>query len=100
LLRAGHDDYVINAEALAYMRERALASHVIGRLIEQPDRCFADQAAWSLIWDFYRDLKAYRCAPTGQAQGCAASALRSHLQGQDRIRHPRPSARTAPCQQG
>src|SRR4029077_5887859 len=26
LLRAGYDDYVINAEALAYMRERALAA--------------------------------------------------------------------------
>jgi hypothetical protein len=38
LLRAGHDDYIVNAEALAYMRERALASHVIARLIEHPDR--------------------------------------------------------------
>ncbi len=162
LLRAGHDDYVINAEALAYMRERALASHVIARLIEHPDRCFADQAAWSahldrlgisalkvnpdpvmvategalwgsvkahglladtvivsddagqfrvgrhglcwvhcerlvhkldtftdenraaqatvrgLIWDFYRDLKAYRCAPTRQRK----AALRARF---DRI---------------
>ena len=32
LLRAGHDDYVINAEALAYMRQRALAAHVMPRL--------------------------------------------------------------------
>jgi hypothetical protein len=47
LLRAGHDDYVINAEALAYMRERALASHLIARLIEHPDRCFANQKAWN-----------------------------------------------------
>ena len=47
LLRAGHGDYVINAEALAYMRERALAAHVIARLLEHPDRCFAHQAAWS-----------------------------------------------------
>jgi hypothetical protein len=31
LLRAGHDDYVINAEALAYMRERALATHRCGK---------------------------------------------------------------------
>ena len=31
LLRAGHDDYVINAEALAYMRERALSAPVIAR---------------------------------------------------------------------
>jgi hypothetical protein len=28
LLRAGHDDYVINAEALAYMRQRALSGPV------------------------------------------------------------------------
>jgi hypothetical protein len=47
LLRAGHDDYVINAEALAYMRERALATHVIARLIEHPDRCFAGHDAWN-----------------------------------------------------
>ena len=42
LLRAGYDDYVINAEALAYMRDRALAAHVIARLVEHPDRCFAE----------------------------------------------------------
>ena len=47
LLRAGHGDYVINADALAYMRQRALAEHVIARLVEHPDQCFADQAAWS-----------------------------------------------------
>jgi hypothetical protein len=47
LLRAGHDDYVVNDAALAYMRERALASPVIARLAEHPDRHFADQAAWT-----------------------------------------------------
>ena len=47
LLRAGYDDYLINAEALAYMRERALAGHVIARLAEHPDRCFADRLAWN-----------------------------------------------------
>jgi hypothetical protein len=47
LLRAGYDDYIINAEALAYMRERALAAHVIARLIEHPDRCFAGHNAWN-----------------------------------------------------
>jgi hypothetical protein len=35
-----------SAEALAYMRERALAAHVIALLAEHPDRCFADQQAW------------------------------------------------------
>ena len=47
LLRAGHDDYVINAEALAYMRQRALAGPVIARLAEHPDRCFAGHNAWN-----------------------------------------------------
>src|SRR5215204_2618548 len=46
LLRAGHDDYVINAEALAYMRERALSGPVIERLTAQPERHFPDRAAW------------------------------------------------------
>jgi hypothetical protein len=47
LLRAGHGDYVINAAALAYMRERALPAYVIDWLAEHPDRCFADQRAWN-----------------------------------------------------
>ena len=47
LLRAGHGDYVINNEAIAYMRERALADHVIARLLEHPARSFADQTAWN-----------------------------------------------------
>jgi len=51
LLRAGHGDYVINAEALAYMRQRAHAGPVIARLAEHPDQFFADQAAWSAHLD-------------------------------------------------
>jgi len=47
LLRAGHDDYVVNDDALAYMRQRGLAAHVIARLAEHQNRCFADQAAWN-----------------------------------------------------
>jgi hypothetical protein len=46
LLRAGHGDYVINDEALAYMRERALNAAVIRQLAEHPDRHFADHQAW------------------------------------------------------
>jgi len=46
LLRAGHADYVINPEALAYMRGRALAGPIVARLAEQTDRHFADDAAW------------------------------------------------------
>src|SRR5215471_1723496 len=47
LLRAGHGDYVINAAALAYMRQRNLAAHVITRLAEHPDQQFIDQSAFS-----------------------------------------------------
>jgi Transposase IS66 family len=46
VLRAGHGDYVINAEALAYMRRRALAGSVIAQLAAHPARRFADAAAW------------------------------------------------------
>jgi len=51
LLRAGHGDYVINTEALAYMRGRALTGPLIARLAEHPDRAFADRAAWNAHLD-------------------------------------------------
>lgn len=51
LLRAGHEDYVINAEALAYMRQRVVAGPVIARLAEHPDRVFADEPAWTAHLD-------------------------------------------------
>jgi hypothetical protein len=47
LLRAGHGDYVINDEALAYLRARALAGPVVARLSEHENRVFADRAAWN-----------------------------------------------------
>src|SRR3954452_13579872 len=40
LLRAGHTDYVINAEALAYMHDHGLAGPVIARLAEAPEQHF------------------------------------------------------------
>jgi hypothetical protein len=46
LLRAGHRDYVINAEALAYLRRRALPQHAIARLSAHPCKHFPDQEAW------------------------------------------------------
>jgi hypothetical protein len=51
LLRAGHGDYVVNAEALAYMRERALAAYVIDRLAAHPSRHFCDRNAWNAHLD-------------------------------------------------
>ena len=47
LLRAGHSDYVINAEALAYMRTRRLAGPVIDRLAGDAATHFADAAPGS-----------------------------------------------------
>jgi hypothetical protein len=47
LLRAGHGDYVVNDEAVAYMRQRNLAVHVIARLTEHRDRHFPNQEAWT-----------------------------------------------------
>lgn len=46
VLRAGYSDYLINAEALAYLRQRALARSVIAELAADPELHFADQAAW------------------------------------------------------
>src|SRR3954453_22542110 len=46
VLRAGYGDYVVNAEALAYMRQRSLAGPVIARLAEHPEHRFDDEAAW------------------------------------------------------
>jgi Transposase IS66 family len=47
LLRAGHPDYVINAAALAYLRQRPLPEHAIARLAEHPRKHFADARAWT-----------------------------------------------------
>jgi hypothetical protein len=51
VLRAGHEDYVVNEEALAYMRGRALAGSVLARLSEHEDRVFADRTAWNAHLD-------------------------------------------------
>ena len=45
-LRAGHDEYVVDEAALAYMRSRALAGPVIERLAAHPAKAFAGEAAW------------------------------------------------------
>src|SRR3954469_20732092 len=44
LLRAGHPDYVIDAEALAYMRERGLSGPERG---DAPPSCPDSGAQWS-----------------------------------------------------
>jgi hypothetical protein len=51
LLRAGHRDYVINAEALAYMRAGHLAAPLVARLAGHAETRFADRAAWQAHLD-------------------------------------------------
>jgi hypothetical protein len=46
LLRAGHEDYVINEAALHYMRARNLSDPLIERLATHPVRSFSNAAAW------------------------------------------------------
>ncbi len=46
-LRAGHTDYVINAEALAYMGERSLSGPVMAQLAAHGTSRFADEATWT-----------------------------------------------------
>ena len=46
LLRAGHEDYVINDAALGYMRRHNLAGSDIAKLARHRNRRFAGEAAW------------------------------------------------------
>lgn len=46
VLRAGYRDYVVNAEALAYMRQRQPAGPVIAQLAAHPVQHFPDEVAW------------------------------------------------------
>ena len=46
VLRAGYGDYVLNAAAFAYMRQRALAGSVIAQLATHPDQRFPHEVAW------------------------------------------------------
>ena len=46
LLRAGHADYVVNEDALAYMRAHDLAGPVSDLLAAHTIKHFADRPAW------------------------------------------------------
>ena len=46
LLRAGHEDYVINEAALDYMRQRKVAPDIIARLATHAETLFCSQMAW------------------------------------------------------
>lgn len=46
VLRAGHTDYRVSTEAIAYMRARNLTGSAVEALQAHPDKTFADEAAW------------------------------------------------------
>jgi hypothetical protein len=81
LLRAGHTDYVVNAEALAYMRGRALPRHTIARLADHPDKHFADEHAWTshLQRLGFQGIKKHSLDPPRLAtEGALWGAIRAH----------------------
>src|SRR5271156_3834149 len=63
LLRAGHTDYVLNAAAYDYMRERGWSAPLIARLAAQPETIFLDQAAWSAQLERLGFIALRRVAP-------------------------------------
>ena len=80
VLRAGHDDYVVNQEALDYMRGRALAAPVVATLSQCPDRVFADRAAWNAHLDRLgvSALKVHPDPVTVATEGAAWGSVKSH----------------------
>src|SRR6476619_5244401 len=48
VLRAGYRDYLIDAEALVYMRQHSLAGPVVTKMTKDSARGFPDEAAWLL----------------------------------------------------
>jgi hypothetical protein len=80
VLRAGHDDYVVNEEALDYMRGRALSGPVVAALRESPERVFADRAAWTAHLDRL-GISALKVNPdpvTIATEGAAWGSVRAH----------------------
>jgi len=80
LLRAGDADFVINDEAMAYMRQRNLAGPVIARLADHPDRHFADQQAWSAHLEQLgiTGLKVYPDPVEIATEGALWGSIKSH----------------------
>ncbi len=80
VLRAGYGDYVINAEALAYMRRRALTGPVIARWAAHPEQRFADAAAWREHLDAL-GISALRVTPDPvriATEGAVWGAIKAH----------------------
>ncbi len=46
LLRKGHDDYVMNEDALSYIQRQSFPQPLLARLAEDPDKHLATEADW------------------------------------------------------
>jgi hypothetical protein len=80
VLRAGYGDYVINPEALAYMRQRCLAGPVIAQLTSHPEQHFPNEAAWLHHLDRL-GITALRVTPDPvriATEGAVWGAIRAH----------------------
>jgi hypothetical protein len=80
LLRAGYDDYVINEEALVYMRARALPGPLVAALSEHPDRVFPVRTAWNAHLDRLgvSALKVHPDPTTIATEGAVWGSLKAH----------------------
>jgi Transposase IS66 family len=80
ILRAGREDYVVNDDALAYMRAHGLAGPVIDRLAAHPSRRFADRASWHAHLEALglTELKVTPDAVKLTTEGALWGSLRAH----------------------
>ena len=80
VLRAGYRDYAVNAEALAYMRQRALAGPVLASLAAHPERRFDDEVAWMRHLE-RRGITALKVTPDPvrvATEGAVWGSIRAH----------------------
>ena len=87
LLRAGFDDFVVDAEALDYMRNRALSGHILRLLADHPVKHFADHAAWRAHLECL-GLPALQVAPNPvliATEGALWGAIKAHGLLQDAV---------------
>lgn len=80
VLRAGYSDYVINGDALAYMRERNLSGQVIEQLKAHELKVFADQEAWlqHLDWLGITQLKVHPEPVKIATEGALFGSIHAH----------------------
>jgi hypothetical protein len=80
LLRAGHADYVVDGQALAYMRKRGLPEPLIVRLAANRNKRFTDTAAWTAhLQRLGLDELALTCDPIRIAtEGAVFASLGAH----------------------